>query len=65
MCFVVILIGFGHSLACLHRSKKITGQKFAALPIPVIVAACSASSLFSVAYQVMSADMHPFIYFQF
>jgi alginate O-acetyltransferase complex protein AlgI len=60
--FLVILLGLViHWLP--SSFKENYRSKFAALPIPVIVAACL-FTIFGV-YQVMSADMHPFIYFQF
>lgn len=60
--FLVILLGL--IIHWLPSSfKENYRSKFAALPIPVIVAACL-FTIFGV-YQVMSADMHPFIYFQF
>ena len=60
--FVVILIGM--IIHWLPSSfKESYRQKFAALPIPVIALFCLITIFF--AYQVMSADMHPFIYFQF
>jgi hypothetical protein len=37
--------------------------RFAMLPIPALALVCIGVIFF--AYQVMSADMHPFIYFQF
>jgi alginate O-acetyltransferase complex protein AlgI len=60
--FVVLL--FGMIVHWLPSSFKETYRsKFASLPIWVIALICFCS-IFGI-YQVLSADMHPFIYFQF
>jgi alginate O-acetyltransferase complex protein AlgI len=60
--FLVIL--FGLIIHWLPAAWKETYRsKFSEMPIWVITTACFVTIFF--AYQVMSADMHPFIYFQF
>ena len=60
--FLVVL--FGMIVHWLPSSfKENYRARFAMLPIPALALVCIGVIFF--AYQVMSADMHPFIYFQF
>ena len=60
--FLVVLFGMiVHWLP--SQWKESYRSKFAMLPIPALALVCIGVIFF--AYQVMSADMHPFIYFQF
>lgn len=61
---VFVVIVFGLVVHWLPSSwKENYRSRFSNLPIPVMSAICIAVVFF--AYQIMSADMHPFIYFQF
>jgi hypothetical protein len=60
--FLVMLFGMiVHWLPASWKENYRT--RFALLPIPALALICIGVIFF--AYQVMSADMHPFIYFQF
>jgi len=60
--FAVILFGMiVHWLPSTFKERY--RMYFANLPIPVIVLICFTTIVF--VYQILSADLHPFIYFQF
>ena len=61
---VFVVIVFGLVVHWLPSNwKENYRSRFSNLPIPVLSAICIGVVFF--AYQIMSADMHPFIYFQF
>jgi len=60
--FIVIVIGFIiHWLPSTFKEQYRT--RFAKMPLWLMAAACFGTIIF--VYQVISADLHPFIYFQF
>ncbi len=61
---VFVVIVFGLVVHWLPSNwKENYRSRFSNLPLPVLSAICIGVVFF--AYQIMSADMHPFIYFQF